>query len=559
MAGALRAVTYTDVSDVPNTVDRTISFVINDGTLSSVASTKTVSVTAVNDVPVAHDDAFTTLETTALSGGNLFANNGASSDDPDDGSAFSVTAVNGSTANVGHEITLASGGHLTVSANGTFSYDPNHAFDYVPVSSSGASNTPATDQFTYTITGGSAATVTLIIAGVDSDDILQGTAGPDTLFGGIGNDTLVGGVAADTMVGGVGNDGYSVDNAGDAVIENANEGTDTVNATIHYGLGANVENLVLQGSADLQGYGNSQANTITGNVGNNLLDGGTGADVMVGGAGNDTYFVDNANDAISENPGAGSDVVLSTAHYGLSADVETLVLQGSADLQGYGNGLNNSIYGNSGNNLLNGGSGADLMVGGAGNDTYFVDDANDAVFESPGAGADAVFSTAHYGLSADVETLVLQGSADLQGYGNGLNNSIYGNAGSNLLNGGAGADVMVGGAGNDTYFVDNASDAVVENAGEGSDAVFSTAHYGLSTGVETLVLQGGADLQGYGNGGPTRSTATSATICSTATLVPTPCSAGPATTPTSSTIPGTWCSRTPTKAAMRCLPLSTMR
>ena len=300
---ALRAVTYTDVSDVPNTVDRTISFVVNDGTLSSVASTKTVSVTAVNDVPVAHDDAFTTLETTALSGGNLFANNGASSDDPDDGSAFSVTAVNGSTANVGHEITLASGGHLTVSANGTFSYDPNHAFDYVPVSSSGASNTPATDQFTYTITGGSAATVTLIIAGVDSDDILQGTAGPDTLFGGIGNDTLVGGVGADTMVGGVGNDGYSVDNAGDAVIENANEGTDTVNATIHYGLGANVENLVLQGSADLQGYGNSQANTITGNVGNNLLDGGAGADVMVGGAGNDTYFVDNAGDAVIESPG----------------------------------------------------------------------------------------------------------------------------------------------------------------------------------------------------------------------------------------------------------------
>jgi VCBS repeat-containing protein len=247
---ALRAVTYTDVSDVPNTVDRTISFVVNDGTLSSVASTKTVSVTAVNDTPVAHNDAFTTLETTALSGGNLFANNGATSDDPDDGSAFSVTAVNGSTANVGREITLSSGAHLTVNANGTFSYDPNHAFDYVPVSSSGASNTPATDQFTYTITGGSAATVTLIITGVDSNDTLQGTAGPDTLFGGIGNDTLVGGAGADTMLGGVGNDGYTVDNAGDAVIENASEGTDTVNATIHYGLGANVENLVLQGSAD---------------------------------------------------------------------------------------------------------------------------------------------------------------------------------------------------------------------------------------------------------------------------------------------------------------------
>ena len=59
---------------------------------------------------------------------------------------------------------------------------------------------------------------------------------------------------------------------------------------------------------------------------------------------------------------------------------------------------------------------------------------------------------------------------------------------------------MVGGAGNDVYFVDNAGDLVVENAGEGIDAVFSTAHFRLSANVENLVLQGSADLQGYGNG-----------------------------------------------------------
>jgi Ca2+-binding RTX toxin-like protein len=82
--------------------------------------------------------------------------------------------------------------------------------------------------------------------------------------------------------------------------------------------------------------------------------------------------------------------------------VETLVLQGSADLQGYGNDLTNVIYGNTGNNLLDGGAGADLMVGGAGDDTYFVDNASDAAFENPGEGTDAVFSTAHYGLAADV-------------------------------------------------------------------------------------------------------------------------------------------------------------
>jgi Ca2+-binding RTX toxin-like protein len=270
-------------------------------------------------------------------------------------------------------------------------------------------------------------------------------------------------------------------------------------AMAHYGLSADVETLVLQGSADLQGYGNSLNNSIYGNSGNNLLNGGSGADLMVGGAGNDTYFVDDANDAVFESPGAGSDAVFSTAHYGLSADVETLVLQGSADLQGYGNGLNNSIYGNAGSNLLNGGAGADVMVGGAGNDTYFVDNASDAVVENAGEGSDAVFSTAHYGLSTGVETLVLQGGADLQGYGNGGANTLYGNVGNNLLNGNAGADTMLGGAGNDTYFVDNSGDMVFENANEGSDAVFATVGYALTANVETLVLQGAGNLSGTGN------------------------------------------------------------
>src|SRR6185436_16588236 len=60
----------------------------------------------------------------------------------------------------------------------------------------------------------------------------------------------------------------------------------------------------------------------------------------------------------------------------------------------------------------------------------------------------------------DVETLVLQGSGDFQGYGNNQANTLYGNAGNNLLNGGGGADTMLGGAGNDTYFVDNAKDTI---------------------------------------------------------------------------------------------------
>ena len=338
-----------------------------------------------------------------------------------------------------------------------------------------------------------------LLSGGDGNDALSVDGTGNDLYGDAGDDLLTALGDSNRLFGGTGNDAYFVDNTGGGVIESVGGGIDTVYATAHSRLAANVENLVLQGSADLQAYGTGGSNAIYGNAGNNLVDGGAGVDGMYGLAGNDVYFVDNPGDAVIENPGDGNDTVFSTAHFRLSADVEYLVLQGSADLQGYGNNLGNLIYGNSGNNLLDGAGGADGMVGGAGNDVYFVDDPGDAVVENPNEGNDTVFSTAHFRLSANVENLVLQGSADLQGYGNGDGNVLYGNGGINLLDGAGGADGMVGGAGNDVYFVDNAGDVVIENANEGTDAVFSTAHFQLSANVETLVLQGSADLQGYGN------------------------------------------------------------
>ena len=339
-----------------------------------------------------------------------------------------------------------------------------------------------------------------LIEGLGGDDSIVGGAGHDRMFGGAGNDVLDGGNGIDAMAGDVGNDTYFVDDPGDVVTENPGAGTDTVQSSIHYLLGPNVENLFLTGNADLQGFGNGLANSIFGNTGSNILDGGAGADAMTGGAGNDAYFVDNAGDSATENGGEGNDTVFSSAHFALSANVENLVLQGGADLQGFGNGLANALFGNTGNNLLDGGAGADAMTGGAGNDIYFVDNAGDAVTESIGEGNDTVFSTAHFALSANAENLVLQGGADLQGFGNGLANALFGNTGNNLLDGGVGADAMSGGAGNDIYFVDNAGDAVNESVGEGNDTVFSTAHFALSANVDNLVLQGGADLQGFGNG-----------------------------------------------------------
>src|SRR5690606_27747488 len=49
---ALRAVTYSNTSSTPNTANRTISFVVNDGLDDSAPATKTVAVQAVNNAPV---------------------------------------------------------------------------------------------------------------------------------------------------------------------------------------------------------------------------------------------------------------------------------------------------------------------------------------------------------------------------------------------------------------------------------------------------------------------------------------------------------------------------
>jgi Ca2+-binding RTX toxin-like protein len=88
--------------------------------------------------------------------------------------------------------------------------------------------------------------------GGKGDDKLIGGKGTDSLIGGEGNDTLKGGLGADTMFGGNGDDYYFVDDAKDVVTEtNKNPtlgGIDTVESTMTYTLGTNVENLILAGS-----------------------------------------------------------------------------------------------------------------------------------------------------------------------------------------------------------------------------------------------------------------------------------------------------------------------
>jgi peroxidase len=362
---------------------------------------------------------------------------------------------------------------------------------------------PGTDTADYST---SAATVNVSLLsgrGWGGDAHGDGLAGIENIIGSAHDDILTGAAGANALAGGSGNDAYFVDDVEDVAIEDAGAGTDTLYATNHVRLSANVENLVLLGAADLQAYANSHSNLIYGNDGSNILDGGASIDGMLGGAGNDAYFADDAGDVVVENAYDGTDTVYATAHVRLTGNVEHLVLQGSADLQGYGNGLSNAICGNAGSNLLDGDTGIDAMYGGAGDDVYFVDNAGDVVIEAAGEGIDAVFSFAHLRLTANVETLVLQGSADLQGYGNSSNNTLYGNAGSNLLDGGAGADVLAGNAGNDVFMFhmgEADGDTIVDFAGNGANPGDVQLYLGYDAGA-TLTNVDGTHWQVNFNGG----------------------------------------------------------
>jgi Ca2+-binding RTX toxin-like protein len=356
-------------------------------------------------------------------------------------------------------------------------------------------------------------------------NLLTGGGGDDSLVGGAGNDTLHGGTGADRMIGGAGDDLYRVDDQGDVVIETlagAAGGNDTVESSVSYTLGANLENLVLTGALAIDGGGNALANgltgngaanllqgqagndTLIGNGGNDTLNGGAGADSMRGGAGNDIYIVDNVKDIVEEE-GGGTDEVRATISFSIAAlaNIENLTLLGTAALNATGNEQANVLTGNDGANRLDGGGGADTMAGGKGNDIYVVDNAGDVVIEAAGEGTDAVQSSVSFALPDHVENLTLTGSDDIDATGNALNNVIVGNDGKNVIDGGAGADKMSGGKGDDIYIVDNVKDVVIETlsqaASGGIDTVKSSVSFTLPNNVEHLILTGGLEINGTGN------------------------------------------------------------
>jgi hypothetical protein len=267
-----------------------------------------------------------------------------------------------------------------------------------------------------------------------------------------------------TLTGLDGDDVYVFSHSNDQAIEAANGGNDTVYALVNgYALDANVENLVLFGTAT-SGSGNSDANTLYGNS--------STASTLTGLGGDDVYVFNHSNDQAIEAPGGGNDVVYALADgYALDPEVESLVLFGAA-ISGSGNNEANRLYANS--------AAASTLTGLGGDDTYIFSHSNDHAIEAANGGNDTVYALVDgYTLDAEVETLVLFGAAT-SGSGNGAANTLFANATlGSTLTGGGGDDALYARAGNDTFvFAANMGNDTVHSftAGSGAGDVLQIDH-----------------------------------------------------------------------------------
>lgn len=467
---------------IPNfTGTATFSYVATDTLLQSNSTTVTVTVTGTNDAPVlAAPSMLTYTDTPFFDNFNTLQKSGTLTATDSDVPTVFTYGIAGGTVSGGIATASNAYGTLTVNTStGFYTFTPDGA-KIEPLTAYAKDSTLTVTVSDGTLTDSKAFTVEIKQSGVTES---------------VNNDSLTGTTGADIWAGLAGNDTYIIDNTGDVVIEDANNGIDTISSSVSYVLPNNVEYLTLTGSA-VSGTGNALDNKITGNSANNSLDGGLGIDTLEGGGGDDSYYVNDAKDQVTESGASSKDMVYSTVSYTLSNFVYGLTLDGSGNINATGNILNNLLVGNSGNNILDGAGGlSDTLQGAGGDDTYYVYYNTTIVKESNGLveGNDTIETTVNnYILADNVESLVLKGAYVFTAYGNTSDNKITGNANNNTLDGRGGADNMIGGLGDDTYYVDNVSDVVTENAGEGLDVIVTSIDYALAPNVESVILTGSA-------------------------------------------------------------------
>ena len=165
---ALRDVTYRNSSDNPSTAPRTVTFTVTDDSSRSGSDTKGITVTAVDDPPTAVNDSATVLEDAAATAITVLTN-----DTDVDAGPRSIASV-----------TQPANGTVVITGAGTgLTYQPNPNYCNDP---------PGTtlSTFTYTLNGGSSATVSVTVTCVNDAPVADDETF-DGANGAIGNTTLV--------------------------------------------------------------------------------------------------------------------------------------------------------------------------------------------------------------------------------------------------------------------------------------------------------------------------------------------------------------------------------
>jgi Ca2+-binding RTX toxin-like protein len=269
--------TGNDIYIVDSTTD-TITENANEGT-DTIQSGVTYTITAAN-VENLTLTGTAVINGTGNAGNNVITGNdvnnildGGAGNDTLNGAAGTDTLIGG----LGDDI------YIVDSTTDTITENANEGTDTIQSS------------VTYIITAANVENLTLtgtaVINGTGNElnNIITGNAGNNVIIGNAGNDTFDGGAGTDVLIGGTGNDIYVVDSTTDTIVENVEEGTDTIQSGVTYTIAAaNVENLTLTGTAVINGTGNAANNVITGNGANNRLNGGAGNDILTGGLGKDT-------------------------------------------------------------------------------------------------------------------------------------------------------------------------------------------------------------------------------------------------------------------------------
>ncbi len=458
--GAADSLTYEaanyDYLSVGVTTTDSFVYTVSDGNGGTSNVTVTMTVTGVNDAPIAQDDAITTDEDTPISG-NVFADNTNGADsDVDTADTMVVSAVTGGV--VGAAIAGSAGGLFTINADGTFDFDPNG--DFETLSDAGSQAT----SITYTISDGNGgtdtATATVTVAGINDAP----TANDDGVYGELdegGNTLLI--TEADLLANDIDVEGDAISLT--AMVIGAGEGSLLDNSDGTWTYTAPADSLGFSGTATLTYTlsDGSLTNTATAQL--------RVFNILTGTAGNDTLTYQNIN----------------TPH---------------------------KIFGLDGNDTITGGNARDILIGGAGNDTLkgnYGDD--DFIFEGTTNGVDTVdgdsgidrvlgsagddtFSVLYFDSISEID----MGAGTDTLLGTVGNDSFYFGTITitdlDIIDGNGGTDTIVGTTGNNTLDLSNVSliTGVDINLGAGHDTVRG------SQGADSIIINVGGNYL-YGNGG----------------------------------------------------------